>query len=167
VDVLVAEPLDSQMVGQSLLFCSQASNRLLVRVLLDLPIGKGVKFLAQRSALMGMPVDTPRTWRFGVFELDALSGELRRNGTVVKLREQPLVLAQLIEEFVFLGGFLRLRRRRGHRRGLGSGISNRLAVFGTAGLAGSAAFASSLGFVVFDGAASFFTGALDFVRASA
>ena len=38
---------------------------------------------------MGMPVDTPRTWRFGVFELDASSGELRRNGTVVKLREQP------------------------------------------------------------------------------
>jgi hypothetical protein len=28
---------------------------------------------------MGMPVNTPRTWRFGVFELDALSGELRRN----------------------------------------------------------------------------------------
>ncbi|RZU43457.1 hypothetical protein [Edaphobacter modestus] len=38
---------------------------------------------------MGMPGNTPRTWRFGVFELDASSGELRRNGTVVKLREQP------------------------------------------------------------------------------
>ena len=36
---------------------------------------------------MGMPVNTPRTWRFGVFELDASCGELRRNGTVVKLRE--------------------------------------------------------------------------------
>src|SRR5882762_10071688 len=47
---------------------------------------------------MGMPVDTPRTWRFGVFELDALSGELRRNGTVVKLREQPARILLLLLE---------------------------------------------------------------------
>jgi Tol biopolymer transport system component/DNA-binding winged helix-turn-helix (wHTH) protein len=47
---------------------------------------------------MGMPVNTPRAWRFGVFELDAPSGELRRNGTVVKLREQPArILLLLIE----------------------------------------------------------------------
>jgi hypothetical protein len=32
---------------------------------------------------MGMLVNTPRAWRFGVFELDASSGELRRNGAVV------------------------------------------------------------------------------------
>ena len=47
---------------------------------------------------MGMPVDTPRTWRFGVFELDASSGELRRNGTVVKLREQPASILLLLLE---------------------------------------------------------------------
>ena len=47
---------------------------------------------------MGMPVDTPRTWRFGVFELDASGGELRRNGTVVKLREQPARILLLLLE---------------------------------------------------------------------
>src|SRR6201987_1583047 len=47
---------------------------------------------------MGMPVNTPRIWRFGVFELDALSGELRRNGTVVKLREQPARILLLLLE---------------------------------------------------------------------
>jgi Tol biopolymer transport system component/DNA-binding winged helix-turn-helix (wHTH) protein len=45
---------------------------------------------------MGMPVNTPRIWRFGVFELDAASGELRRNGTVVKLREQPARILLLL-----------------------------------------------------------------------
>ncbi len=47
---------------------------------------------------MGMPVDTPRTWRFGVFELDASSGELRRNGTGIKLREQPARILVLLLE---------------------------------------------------------------------
>src|SRR6476620_4714522 len=47
---------------------------------------------------MGMPLDTPRTWRFGVFELDAYSGELRRNGTVVKLRDQPARILLLLLE---------------------------------------------------------------------
>src|SRR5882757_4041543 len=47
---------------------------------------------------MGMLVDTPRTWRFGVFELDASSGELRRNGTIVKLREQPARILLLLLE---------------------------------------------------------------------
>jgi hypothetical protein len=45
---------------------------------------------------MGMPVNTPRAWRFGVFELDAPSGELRRNGTLVKLREQPARILLLL-----------------------------------------------------------------------
>jgi hypothetical protein len=45
---------------------------------------------------VGMPVNTPRTWRFGVFELDASSGELRRNGAVVKLREQPARILLLL-----------------------------------------------------------------------
>src|SRR5271154_5547716 len=53
---------------------------------------------AQRSVLMGMPVNTPRTWRFGVFELDASSGELRRNGTGIKLREQPARILLLLLE---------------------------------------------------------------------
>jgi Tol biopolymer transport system component/DNA-binding winged helix-turn-helix (wHTH) protein len=47
---------------------------------------------------MGMPVNTPRTWRFGVFELDASSGELRRNGTGIKLREQPARILLLLLE---------------------------------------------------------------------
>jgi hypothetical protein len=45
---------------------------------------------------MGMPVNTPRAWRFGVFELDASCGELRRNGTVVRLREQPARILLLL-----------------------------------------------------------------------
>src|SRR5579859_1888380 len=53
---------------------------------------------AQRSMLMGMPVNTPRAWRFGVFELDAQTGELRRNGTLVKLREQPASILLLLLE---------------------------------------------------------------------
>src|ERR1700748_1942545 len=48
--------------------------------------------------LMGMPVNTPRAWRFGVFELDASSGELRRNGSVVRLREQPARILLLLLE---------------------------------------------------------------------
>ncbi len=47
---------------------------------------------------MGMPVNTPRIWRFGVFELDASSGELRRNGAIVKLREQPAIILLLLLE---------------------------------------------------------------------
>ena len=47
---------------------------------------------------MGMPVNTPRTWRFGVFELDAPTGELRRNGTLVRLREQPARILLLLLE---------------------------------------------------------------------
>jgi DNA-binding winged helix-turn-helix (wHTH) protein len=47
---------------------------------------------------MGGPGNTPRVWRFGVFELDASSGELRRNGTVVKLREQPARILVLLLE---------------------------------------------------------------------
>jgi Tol biopolymer transport system component/DNA-binding winged helix-turn-helix (wHTH) protein len=47
---------------------------------------------------MGMPVNTPRAWRFGVFELDAPSGELRRNGMVVRLREQPARILLLLLE---------------------------------------------------------------------
>src|SRR5258708_5099452 len=75
------------------------SNQVLGRVLLG-PAGRERCKVspAQRSVLMGMPVNTPRTWRFGVFELDASSGELRRNGTIVKLREQPARILLLLLE---------------------------------------------------------------------
>jgi hypothetical protein len=38
---------------------------------------------------VGHPASKSDGGRFGVFELDASSGELRRNGTLVKRREQP------------------------------------------------------------------------------
>src|SRR6185503_1724004 len=42
---------------------------------------------------------TPRVVRFGVFELDRLSGDLRKNGVRVRLQEQPLrVLNALLAE---------------------------------------------------------------------
>ena len=41
----------------------------------------------------------PRNLRFGVFELDLRAGELRRNGSKLKLQEQPFqVLAALVEK---------------------------------------------------------------------
>ena len=46
----------------------------------------------------GSRTESPRSVRFGVFELDLRAGELRRNGQRVKLQEQPFqILAQLIE----------------------------------------------------------------------
>jgi hypothetical protein len=65
-----------------------------------------------------MPVNTPRTWRFGVFELDASSGALRRNGAVVKLREQParilLLLSRCTALTLFGNQITPLRARFGH-----------------------------------------------------
>ncbi len=47
---------------------------------------------------MGTQVSSVRVWRFGVFEADAQSGELRRNGNLVKLQEQPArILIFLLE----------------------------------------------------------------------
>jgi hypothetical protein len=67
---------------------------------------------------VGTPVNTPRTWRFGVFELDASSGELRHNGTVVKLREQParilLLLSRCTALTLFGNQTTPLRARFGH-----------------------------------------------------
>ena len=38
------------------------------------------------------------TYHFGIFELDVRSGELRRNGSKLKIQEQPLqILAILLE----------------------------------------------------------------------
>ena len=47
---------------------------------------------------MGRPANTTRVWRFGLFEVDAANGELRRNGRPVKMREQPFrILVFLLE----------------------------------------------------------------------
>jgi DNA-binding winged helix-turn-helix (wHTH) protein/Tol biopolymer transport system component len=44
------------------------------------------------------PVSTDQTWRFGVYEVDTRRVELRRNGTLVKIREQSfLILVYLLE----------------------------------------------------------------------
>ena len=43
-------------------------------------------------------MSTNRTWRFGVYEVDTRRVELRRNGTAIKLREQPFsILVHLLE----------------------------------------------------------------------
>jgi DNA-binding winged helix-turn-helix (wHTH) protein/Tol biopolymer transport system component len=58
------------------------------RVLNSEPVGK-------RN---GSGVESARTLRFGVFELNLRVGELRRNGIKIKLQEQPFqVLSQLLE----------------------------------------------------------------------
>ena len=48
---------------------------------------------------MGQPVSTPAgVARFGAFELDLRSGELRKSGIRIKLQDQPFrLLAALLE----------------------------------------------------------------------
>src|SRR3990167_6466241 len=47
---------------------------------------------------MPQSTETPRGFRFGVFEVDLRAGELRKDGRKVKLQEQPFqVLAMLLE----------------------------------------------------------------------
>lgn len=47
---------------------------------------------------METPANATRTWRFGVFEVDARRAELRRGGTPVKVREQSFrILVHLLE----------------------------------------------------------------------
>jgi DNA-binding winged helix-turn-helix (wHTH) protein len=42
--------------------------------------------------------DTTQSWRFGVFEVDARTNELRRGGTPIKVREQSFrILVFLLE----------------------------------------------------------------------
>ena len=55
--------------------------------------------LNYRVVVMPMPEASPRkAVRFGAFELDLVSGELRKNGTRIRLQEQPFrVLAMLLE----------------------------------------------------------------------
>ena len=47
---------------------------------------------------MEEPAHSPRILRFGVFEVDLRSGELRKHGLKIKLQEKPFqVLATLLE----------------------------------------------------------------------
>jgi hypothetical protein len=51
-----------------------------------------------RSHSMGTPTNTVGTWRFGTFEFDAQSGDLRRSGVLIKLRDQSSrILLYLLE----------------------------------------------------------------------
>src|SRR5215470_11038990 len=51
-----------------------------------------------RCKLVPMPSASPRLVRFGVFEVDLATGELRKNGARLRLQEQPFqVLAVLLE----------------------------------------------------------------------
>ena len=44
------------------------------------------------------PVANARLYRFGIYEADTRSGELRKNGAKLKLQDQPFqVLAMLLE----------------------------------------------------------------------
>src|ERR1700758_3661018 len=47
---------------------------------------------------MGTPANASAVWRFGVFEIDARTGELRRNGQSIKLREQPSRILLILVE---------------------------------------------------------------------
>lgn len=48
---------------------------------------------------MSIPVSSPRTFRFGVFEVDLQTGELRKNGCEVHLQEKPFqVLVALLQQ---------------------------------------------------------------------
>src|SRR5439155_14303490 len=51
---------------------------------------------AGRAALDSPPVGARRIFRFGVFELDAQSGELRKQGVKIRLAEQPLQILLLL-----------------------------------------------------------------------
>jgi DNA-binding winged helix-turn-helix (wHTH) protein len=54
--------------------------------------------LRERESLMPDNIQTKGTIRFGEFELDHAAGELRKNGSRVRLQEQPLqVLETLLE----------------------------------------------------------------------
>lgn len=47
---------------------------------------------------MSLPTPTPSNLRFGPFQLEAASGQLRKAGTLIKLQPQPFQLLQLLVE---------------------------------------------------------------------
>jgi DNA-binding winged helix-turn-helix (wHTH) protein len=58
---------------------------------------EGVHFQINRD-VMSIQSQPPQVLRFGVFEIDARAGELRKNGIKLKLQEQPFqVLCMLVE----------------------------------------------------------------------
>jgi Tol biopolymer transport system component/DNA-binding winged helix-turn-helix (wHTH) protein len=60
--------------------------------------GSGGARLQAMSEARSMPVGAGETLRFGVFEVDLKSGELRRNGSRVRLQDQPRqILLTLLE----------------------------------------------------------------------
>lgn len=52
--------------------------------------------MLQSSPTMGQPAEPHRIFCFGPFELDAVSGELRRQGLKIKLQDQPFRLLVLL-----------------------------------------------------------------------
>ncbi len=53
---------------------------------------------AEGVETLAPPANTGQIWRFGVFEVDTRREELRRSGTVVKMREQSFrILVYLLE----------------------------------------------------------------------
>src|SRR5947208_39395 len=60
--------------------------------------GSGGARLQAMSEARSMPASVGATLRFGVFEVDPKTGELRRNGARVRLQDQPLqILLTLLE----------------------------------------------------------------------
>src|ERR1700757_2263301 len=60
--------------------------------------GSGGARLQAMSEARSMPVGAGETLRLGVFEVDLKSGELRRNGSRVRLQDQPRqILLTLLE----------------------------------------------------------------------
>ena len=47
---------------------------------------------------MSTPTQLPQVLRFGVFEIDARAGELRKGGVKLKLQEQPFQLLSMLVE---------------------------------------------------------------------
>src|SRR5450432_1382962 len=62
------------------------------------PTDRGAKLWSRRLKTMGPAPPSPRVVRFGVFELDLRSGELRKQGRKIRLEGQPVqVLICLLE----------------------------------------------------------------------
>ena len=64
---------------------------------MDIVLSGGVWYAAEKPAPMaGITPTLTRLFRFGLFELDVRSGELRKQGIRIKLREQPIRILLLL-----------------------------------------------------------------------
>lgn len=65
-------------------------------------IGSQLQRIGVRDDALGWELETPRVksglLRFGVFELDVMTGELRRDGRLIHLRHQPVSVLRLLLE---------------------------------------------------------------------